>query len=78
METLTVFPAAAVWASPVKLTYRSPWQRCDQLRVSFWSFERIRTVGPVSVFWISMSFMLAEAPLLATPRALNYRYRTIV
>jgi hypothetical protein len=39
-------------------------KRCDEGR------ERL-AVGPESVFCISISFMLAPAPLLGTPKALN-------
>ena len=63
-ETLIVFPPAALKASPVNFTY-SLAALLPLLR------DRL-TLGPVSDEVISISFILAPAPLEGTESALNY------
>jgi len=63
-ETLIVLPPAADNASPVSFT-------C--LSADYPHSRRVcqRTLGPVSEVKISISFILAPAPLEGTERALN-------
>jgi hypothetical protein len=62
---LIVFPPAALKASPVNLTYESATLLSH--------FNDQRTLGPVSDEVISISFILAPAPLEGTESALNYQ-----